>query len=520
MSVDGKALSECRVLAAAVGGIASISVICFAVPGTAADRDLASNQTALPVPQVRVASSTQVTLPMPRLLANAGDLQRRYETAVRMILSQACDYSEVAQVSPQQSDLQRQYDAAFEEMLNKPGDVDVLFRFAALAAQTGDLEGAISALERMLIANPQLTRIRLELGILYYRLGSYQVARTYVETVLKTAGLPADFQSKAQQVIAEIEGKQSPSHFSGEFFVGWRYQSNANFGPATPNVTLFGQVASLNQSSVATPDWGVVSSLQLRHSYDLGGPDKSAIETTLVAYGSRQFQLSTTNVSLLDFTTGPRFQVFADIFSDVTMRPFIAAGGIWVNDTPYYGSYGGGLEIGVLLLDQLRNNTTLSWRRRDYPNTWYLPTNSLYRGNEYSAATNFQYQLTPAVALLATGIGQRYETAVAPWLSYQTGGLGGGVAFRFEDPVFATTLPWTVSLTGAHQWWFYDAPDIQVDPTMIRTQDDWVLNMAISIPFDQRTTFTISGGRLIRSSNLPNYVFDNNSVMFGVSWRF
>ena len=65
------------------------------------------------------------------------------------------------------SELKQQYDAAFQETLSKPADLDVLFRFASLAAQTGDLEGAISALERMLLINPDLPRVRLELGGLY-----------------------------------------------------------------------------------------------------------------------------------------------------------------------------------------------------------------------------------------------------------------------------------------------------------------------------------------------------------------
>ena len=83
--------------------------------------------------------------------------------------------------STARSDLESQYDAAFQEMLRRPADLDVLFKFATLASQTGDLEGAISALERMLLINGNLPRVRLELGALYYRLKSYEVARTYIE---------------------------------------------------------------------------------------------------------------------------------------------------------------------------------------------------------------------------------------------------------------------------------------------------------------------------------------------------
>jgi len=122
------------------------------------------------------------------------------------------------------SNLDRQYDEAFQEMLRQPANLDVLFRFAAVASQTGDIEGAISALERMLLINANLPRVRLELGVLYYRLGSYEVARTYLEGALKSPNLPSDVRSRAEQFMAQIEKQQKRSHFAGEAFIGWRYQ--------------------------------------------------------------------------------------------------------------------------------------------------------------------------------------------------------------------------------------------------------------------------------------------------------
>lgn len=151
-------------------------------------------------------------------------LSRRFWAALVLVAGVAIGQPTGAQTPPAApvvgGDLEKQYDAAFQEMLRKPADLDILFRFATLATQTGDLEGAISALERMLLINPQLPRVRLELGVLYYRLGSYEVARTYLDTVLKSAALPPEVRSKAEQFLAEIESKQCPSHFSGEVFFG------------------------------------------------------------------------------------------------------------------------------------------------------------------------------------------------------------------------------------------------------------------------------------------------------------
>lgn len=417
-------------------------------------------------------------------------------------------------------EIQKQYDDAFQEMLRQPANLDVLFKFATLAAQTGDLEGAVSALERMLLINPELPRVRLELGVLYYRLGSYEVARTYLEAALKTPNMPPDVREKAQKFMAEIQARQNPSRFSGEFFLGWRYQSNANLGPTSSTVRLFGQSANLNQTSLGASDWGVVSSAQIRHVYDFGLQDKSQLETQFTAYANRQFQLSAANVTLLDLTSGPRFQAFTGIFEDVTLKPFLTWGQIWVNDTPYYGSYGGGGETTILLTDRLRNTSNFVFRRHNHTDTWYLTTNSSYRGMEYTGNTSFQFALSGLVTLFATGTATRFEADDTPSQSYALWGTSVGMTFRFADPLFKTTLPWSITLSYNYNWWRYDAPDITVDPNEVRLQLDSIINLVLSVPFDDRTTFSVSAGRFVRSSNLPNYAFDNNNVMMGVSWRF
>jgi hypothetical protein len=415
---------------------------------------------------------------------------------------------------------EREYDAAFQEMLAKPADLDVLFKFATIATRTGDYEGAVSALERMLLVNPDLPRVRLELGVLYYRLGSFEVSRTYLETVVATQGIPPEVKARAEQYLAEVEKRDSRSRFVGEVFGGVRYQSNANLGPPTSSVRLFGQTANLNQSSLGTADWGVVSSGYVRHLYDLGNQDKAVLETQFTGYINRQFQLSAANVSILDLTSGPRFQVFQGIFEDVTLKPLGSLGFIWVNDVPYYASYGSGVEVGALLSDRLRNTTNFVYRRLLYQDSWYLPSNSLYTGNEYSANTTFQFALTDVIALFANANIQRFMADSYTPYSYVVGGAGGGMQFRFRDPLFKSDLPWTIALSANEQWWGYDSADPIIDSSVVRQQNDTILNLTLTVPFDERTTLTVSGGRFVRNANLPNYTFENNSFLMGVSWRF
>ena len=75
-------------------------------------------------------------------------------------------------------------------------------------------------------------------------------------------------------------------------------------------------------------------------------------------------------------------------------------------------------------------------------------------------------------------------------------------------------------LTINEQWWCYDQPDPTIDPNTMRYQTDTIANAVLAIPLDDRTTFSLSGGRFVRDATISNYAFINNSVLFGVSWRF
>jgi hypothetical protein len=99
-------------------------------------------------------------------------------------------------------------------------------------------------------------------------------------------------------------------------------------------------------------------------------------------------------------------------------------------------------------------------------------------------------------------------------------GVGGGLAFRFADPLFKSGLPWAINFAATEQWWIYDQPDPVIDPNTMRYQNDTILNIVLSVPFDERTTLSLSGGRFVRAATVPNYAFVNNSFMFGVNWRF
>lgn len=89
--------------------------------------------------------------------------------------------TQASRIDPESLAQRAAYDAAFQETLAKPSDAAVLVRFAKIAVTLGDVEGAISALERLLLIEGDQPEVKLELGVLYFRLGVGDVARAYLE---------------------------------------------------------------------------------------------------------------------------------------------------------------------------------------------------------------------------------------------------------------------------------------------------------------------------------------------------
>ena len=97
------------------------------------------------------------------------------------------------------------YDAAFQETLRKPADPPTLLRYAEAAVKIGDLEGAISALDRLLLIDGDNPDVQLELGVLYFRLGSMEAARSYLQAVAGSRRASAEQKAKANSFIKEAK---------------------------------------------------------------------------------------------------------------------------------------------------------------------------------------------------------------------------------------------------------------------------------------------------------------------------
>lgn len=105
-----------------------------------------------------------------------------------------------------QSLLKQEFEQSFHQMLNNPADVDITLKYARLAVSLENYEAAIPPLERILIFNPDLPKIKLELGVLYYKLNSMKMAKSYFEDALYSKNISDEIRASANEYLEKIKG--------------------------------------------------------------------------------------------------------------------------------------------------------------------------------------------------------------------------------------------------------------------------------------------------------------------------
>ncbi|MEM8662538.1 MAG: tetratricopeptide repeat protein [Pseudomonadota bacterium] len=110
--------------------------------------------------------------------------------------------------------LEAKRDALFAQTLADPSNLDVAFEYALISAELGDFEGAIATLERMLIYAPNLPRLQLELGVLYYRIGATDLARSYLEAA-RRPDTPPQVLERVDTFLAQLDRQDRRLTFSG-----------------------------------------------------------------------------------------------------------------------------------------------------------------------------------------------------------------------------------------------------------------------------------------------------------------
>jgi tetratricopeptide (TPR) repeat protein len=417
--------------------------------------------------------------------------------------------------------LKRGLNELFDQILRDPSNVDLTLRYARVATQLGDYEAAVTALERLLFLNPSLARVKLELGVLYYRLGSHGLARSYLEEAKDSGQLAPETVELVDGYLADIAKLERAQLVTGEVFAGMLHESNANLGPGSAAVPLPAGVGTLAPEFVKKSDESLFTSGSLLYSYDLQDQDRTSLDATGQIFASRHFRVHSFDLLYLESTFGPRSTLATSGVTGFVVHPYLIADYVLLGGSSLFHALGTGIEARKTLVPDLTAIGVFEFRDKRYHPSGGRLTAADFSGDEHEVSLQLAYALTADQRVSATGefldestrsaaqSNRRYAASVAYQIAYAPpGGLN------------AAAGSWRTVISGSRIIYDYQQADPTLDPDRKRFDRQWRFAVLQVVPLSETIALSLQFQRDIVASTLPIFAYTNTSVVFGAQLRF
>jgi hypothetical protein len=416
--------------------------------------------------------------------------------------------------------LERQIDEAFRQVLEQPQNLPLWSAYSRLLISQGNYEGGIAALERLLLEPDPSPSLRVDIGVLYYRLASYAQAEAMLRSALADGRLPADQRGLAEALIADIAKRSQPSQLSGAATFGLRHQSNPMFRTDSAQITS-GNVlvpTPANQGPESNTDANL--GLSLRHFYDLERQNSAAILSTFGAYlskyassGGSQIVANPTrpyDLTVLDFSTGVQFKPLPADWQGLTIRPHVLWSNVTAQGKQYINSHGLGLDATWRFTERTLLDLTIDSQRRDFEARIDVPDAARLDGRLDSLRARLAHELG-AGQTLSADYAFRRNRAGRDYYNSESHEITARYAVSYASPI-AGGSNWTTTIYAGALRRSYGAPDPAVSTTTTRRDREMRVGVSQFVPLTPAWSLLFALEHARNSANLTNFSYKNTTL--------
>ena len=145
-------------------------------------------------------------------------------------------------------------------VFDDPTNLELNFALFQQQMATGDLDGAASTLERVLLVDPRSKLAKVLMADVSIRKGDLILARNILGNLLDEEDTPPDMSERAETLLAEVETRLDPTKYQIRLATEYGRTENA-FGRAESDEILFLNLPVVNNTPNRSDDYA---------SYDLG----------------------------------------------------------------------------------------------------------------------------------------------------------------------------------------------------------------------------------------------------------
>jgi hypothetical protein len=424
--------------------------------------------------------------------------------------------------------LERQTEEAFRTVVQQPQDLAQWSRYAQLLVDAGNYEGGIAALERLLLDPNSGPELRVQIAVLYYRLGSYAMAESMARDALADGRLQGDARATAESLLADTVRRNQRNQFSGSVVFGVRHQSNPTYRSEDALVYSGGTLVPLPADQRPTADNDLSLGLTFQHQYDLERQNSAAIASSFSAYlvdyrsstGSeiRANQTKPYDLQVVDFTSGLLFKPAPVDLAALTLRPHVIFSNVVAQGHQYLRSQGLGLDAAWRPSERTLVEATLDGQDRTFADRVDVINADLLGGRLWGLRGRVSREVAAGHVLTGEYAMRRNETS-RPFYDYDSNELRFTYVLSYPGLIagkgYWTTVLWLGALRRS-----YGAPDPTINSLDTRQDREWRVGISHSVPLAAKWALVLSAEYVRNDANLPNFRYTNTLLSGVVSRSF
>lgn len=410
----------------------------------------------------------------------------------------------------------------FEDVLADPTDLNTNLGYARNLVKEGRLELAAVTLERILLLNPGLDRVRLFYAVVLYRLNNLTEAEQELATLKEEGGLPADLQAEVDRYLDAVRRRQRAFHGTFTLGAGAHYDTNRNSYPQSDQFRILDVL--IDGSEEENDDIGRLATGTLDLTYDPGHQRLRELYVTATGLVDDQVEEDALDLMAGILEVGALYDATV-----VELTPHLRHEHLRL-DSEMFARIS---EAGLRLARQFRAikglDAHLEGRAayEEFSNSDTLRFNNEQNGPLYEVELGAGYRINDAMRLAASYV-YGDKDAKEDYHDYESHKLRASYTWIFANRSFAVA-------SGSVEFLDFDEVDPFVSPTISREDVDSRLRLTYGIPVSTiAETFATSdspgylrnlvlsaSGEYFRSdSNITNFDYENWRGSFLVTKRF
>ncbi len=402
------------------------------------------------------------------------------------------------------------YKRAFAKLMTDPSNPENSFQFAREAIKSGDLQGGITSFERILKINPNLDNIKLELGVLYLRVGANELANRYLGEAVRSPEIPIPVKNRAKSILKQAQKAASPHSFSFRVGLGAQYDDNATSSPTSPEVLVAGQPALLDEASLGESDSAAVFSASGQYVYNLNSQIGNQLEAGF-SYSNRTYDESTEiDSDYIAFQVGPRFYFGELLNPSWSLKPFVRASRLDLEDTKYQETMDYGIDLSKIFSVTQMASLRLMYSDNEFTDSDRRTTASERDGEDIDIDLRFSKNFRSDLQGFF-GVGGNERNAEVDYQERSILRVSTGFSKSYRAP-FGINQRWNSAISLSFSDIDYDAPDPAIDPDEKREEERSQFSWNNTLVFNRNFYTTVSVYYTDNQASLPNYEYDNTGI--------